>query len=134
MAWWLHFQGFARSPPRLGRIAECSLTQRCVVQPYCSGFFAVSPHGGIHGSLCEFPCPAQMAGIRLGVGCERKSKALVLRLAPKPCRLFHHGARIPGEKGQSIEPVVEWHVSQLWGLGRLQNLFGSCRAGEGEGV
>src|SRR5437667_2175218 len=132
MACWLHFQAFARSPPRLGRIAERSLTQRCVVQPYCSGFFAVSPHGGIHGSLCEFPCPAQMASIRLGVGCERKSKALVLRLARKPRRLFRHGSGIRAEKSQSIENTVKPEIIQFSHLGLLQNLSRLVEALQGE--
>ena len=49
-----------------------------------------------------------MTAIRLGVGCERKSKVLIFGLARKPLLLFRHRRGVRPEKGKSVESIVEY--------------------------
>src|ERR1700675_691080 len=57
-----------------------------------------------------------MAAVRLGVGCQRQSKILKLRLAGKPLLLFRDPGRIRPEEGKSVESLMEPEVIHLSGL------------------
>ena len=70
----------ALTPPaadlsRFHRIAVGGFAQSSIRLQYRSIFLAVRLDGGVHSPVGQFPCPAQMAAIRLRVGCERQPKA-----------------------------------------------------------
>ena len=75
-----------------------------------------------------------MTGIRLGVGCERKSKVLILGLARKPLLLFRHRRGVRPEKGKSVESIVEYAIIQFSRLRLVDDLPRFVEALQGKGV
>ncbi len=110
------------------------MSQSSIRLPYRPSFLAVSPDGGVHGPLGQFPRLAQMTGIRLGVGCERQSKVLVFGLARKPLLLFRHRGGVRPEKGKSIESIVENEIIQFSRLRLVDDLPRFVEALQGKGV
>ena len=75
-----------------------------------------------------------MTAIRLGVGCERKSKVLILGLARKPLLLFRHRGGVRPEKGKSIESIVQYAIIQFSRLRLVNDLPRFVEALQGKGV
>ena len=75
-----------------------------------------------------------MTGIRLGVGCERQSKVLVIGLARKPLLLFRHRRGVRPEKGKSVESIVEYEIIQFSRLRLVDDLPRFVEALQGKGV
>ena len=75
-----------------------------------------------------------MTAIRLGVGCERQSKVLVLGLARKPLLLFRHRRGVRPEKGKSIESIVEYEIIQFSRLRLVDDLPRFVEALQGKSV
>ena len=96
-------------------------------------FLAVSPDGGVHSPLGQFPRLAQMTSIRLGVGCERQSPVL-FGLARKPLLLFRHRRGVRPEKGKSIESIVEYEIIHFSRLRLVNDLPRLVEALQGKGV
>ena len=75
-----------------------------------------------------------MTAIRLGVGCERQSKVLIIGLARKPLLLFRHRRGVRPEKGKSVESIVQYEIIQFSRLRLVDDLPRFVEALQGKGV
>ncbi len=73
-----------------------------------------------------------MTAIRLGVGCERQPRVLIIGLARKPLLLFRHRRRVGAEKGKSVESIVEYEIIQFSRLRFVDDLPRFVEALQGE--
>jgi hypothetical protein len=98
------------------------LFQSGILLPYRPSFLVVSPDGGVHSPLGQFPRFAKMTAIRLSVRCQRKTLVLVIGLARIPLLLFRHRRGVRVDKGKSVEIVVEYVTIQFSCLRLLNDL------------
>ena len=114
------------------RLPNAASRKSGILLPDCPTFLAVSADGGVHRPLGQFPRLAQMTSVCFGVGCERKPKVLIVRLARKPQLLFRHRSGVRPEKSQSIESNVENEIIQFSRLRLLDDLSRFIEALQGE--
>jgi hypothetical protein len=84
--------------------------------------------------LGQIPRLGKMASICLGVGCERKSKVLVIGPTRKPRLLFRRRGGVRTEEGKSIESIVKCEIIQFSCLCLADDLPRLVKAVQGKGV